>query len=138
MQSADLLKRRAEIVERHKVLESVPGSGLHADDAEAKARAHAGHALHSERIVAIQDDDRVYVCGPDVAVVLDACKAWLPEGEKVANPQNNVAVYAVKCCKRLLEKPAGDVLDFFTQEWNAILHALIEQKLQVVLTGATA
>lgn len=144
MPSVETLKARREaILAECRAAEKDRSSGWHPANHGAEDRELKGELALSERIVALQDDTEIYVCGPDVKRVVDACANWLPEAEakSAAAPGAHRAVeHAIKCVGRLLDKAGGSdltnaLLGFGTQEWNGLLLALNESNLQVVSAG---
>lgn len=114
---------RDGVITHAKVLESVPGSGWHPDDADSQVRQRRKEKPLSERPVAVQDDDRVYIVGADVATVKDALKAYLEK--HTAPPTTALDAGIIRCSRRACE--AGDVICLPTQDWNYVLNALLAQ-----------
>lgn len=134
MQTERLLKRRQDVIDRHRVLESVPGSGYHPNDADSRERARKGEAPLSERPVALLDDDRIHVAGPDAAAVRAALARHV-ESFGGAPLDRADEKYALQISRRVAAS-GGELLTLPTREWNACLLALAHQGVQVVLADA--
>lgn len=131
----DLLARRESVKNRLKVLCSVPGSGWHKNDANDKIRTEAGEMPVSERIVALQDDGRICIVGPDVAVVL----AGLAEYVKQVDPftiVDQIDKQAFLMARRVVEEEKGDAIRLHTQDWNCCNWALRKIGIQAIITDA--
>ena len=136
MDSTKLAARRQAVIDKHKQHEGVPQSPLSPQHPDMQDRDEFGKSvtkmLHSERPVAIQEDDRVFLCGSCAEKFKAACAAW-----DQSNPANETDTGIIKSCRKNCKKVAaqtGDVLELSTQNFNACLHALNEQGVLVVLT----
>jgi hypothetical protein len=133
MNADKLLARRTEVVERHKVLESVPGSGWHKDDPQ---RRGSEVPPPSERPVAIQDDDRVHFVGPCAdavrAAAQKAVEEFCPPGED-DGPSSPIAIHSLKVARRVAES-TGDI-ELGTQDFNGLALAIRHVKVTVCLTA---
>lgn len=148
MDTNHLLKRRAAVVARHDVLESVPGSGWHCDDARARAERHDGFASISSRPVAIQNDNEFYFVGECVPIVraalanfieeYDAARAGEAAGAEESGTEPPDMVPQLRHAYRMAKKfgsEAGDVIKLGSQEFNGLTYALNAMKTLVVVAG---
>lgn len=126
-----LLARRNGIITTLVAAEKTRDSGWHPADGGSLAREKKGELPLSERIIVLQDDDQMFLVGPDLATVGQACSEWLPSAEKQASVPGarRDLVTAVKVVKRFLERPRSEMETFSTQEWNGINQALQESRL---------
>lgn len=131
---ADLLAARTKVIERHKTLEGVAGSGWHPDDSDSLTRARRKELPLSERPVAFLDDDRVKIVGDCAAFVLKKLNEYLALGEPGAGA-DALDRQAFKAAGRVVAAAGDDAIDVGTQEWNALSHALAAVSVQVVTTG---
>lgn len=134
-----LLERRAAVAARHKVLASVSGSGWHKTDAQEAERIGKGRLPLCERPIAIQDDDRVWIVGPDVGSVMELLGAFLQiqQADDVADPdreKSTMEKFAAKCANRVIAA-GGDSICLPTQDWNSINFALHAAGVDCVITG---
>jgi hypothetical protein len=135
----DLLARRQAVIDRHKTLESVKACPWSPENNLMKADMAKGVLPLSQRVTAVQDDDRVHVVGPDVDVVKAGLASFV---ERVAaKPDDDLVGHGlrfqdkiVKFCKRWSTAPE---LAFPTVEWNWCLMALGVEGVQCCLTGPT-
>lgn len=135
MDTATLLGRRQQVYDRHKTLESVPGSGWHKDDSQPRETRGRGHACLSARPIAIQDDDTVYFVGPDVAVVREALLRFAAGNEPTLAPDAPAQKHqAVRIAKKVAGD-SGDAIELTAQQFNSALYGLSEAGLLVVVTG---
>lgn len=148
MDAGYLLKRRADVVARHELLETVQGSGYHPDDEQAKNDQRRGRKPLSQRPVAIQHDGRTWLCGPDVPAIRTALAQWVRkfQTEQERHLQAAAAVGIDPSAPPARAKQAesvamrvaagdGDVIELASNEFNAILYGLDELGVQVVATG---
>lgn len=144
----DLHKRRQDILDRHKLLESVPGSGWHADDPDSLVRQRHKKPPLTERIMAIQDNDRIHFVGP----CAERLRKWLgtfaakvqemsAKAKAAEQPEPDVLNYGLKWqanvlrhAKKVLSQE-GDV-ELSSQDWNYIISALTVMGIHVVLAPA--
>lgn len=145
----DFAGRRAEIAAGCEKSQKTRGSGWHPGDIGAEAREKAGQPALTDRPIVLQDNDRIAIVNPDLAVIrksvqqflakLDAAKkkaaerGWeepdlLSFGVKY---QRNV----VRACQRFLEIQPEPVL-LTTLDWNQINQAIATVGIHVV--SATA
>lgn len=141
METAKLLARRQVVLERHKVLESVPGSSWHPNDPDSLTRHRLGEMPLSKRPIALLDDDRVHVVGECFLNVVAWLKAWLPEGRKLVKPGQRADILdSVRTVEQVLEgeytQDEGERLTMPTRKWNACLYALTAVHVQAILTDA--
>ena len=132
-----LLARRSAVIERFKVMESVPQSPWSPDHPLMQAAMREGQILGSLRPVCLIDDARRYFVGPDVATVLDACRKFVatksPDETLAAVPQQAAIV-----CQMLLDdhfESAPNVLRMTNQEFNHVMVAMTAAGFQVASTG---
>lgn len=148
MEVSHLLARRAAIVARHELLESVPGSGYHADDAQARAERDAGKPPLSKRPVALHHDGRFWLVGPCVAAVREALSRFVAqlsaalEAEAQAHAAAGLPAPEVLPQKRQAQAVSArvaaetsEVIELPSNEFNAILYGLNEMKVPVVSAG---
>lgn len=148
MDVAYLLKRRADVVARHALLESVPGSGYHPDDEQARGEQRKGRKPLSLRPVAIQYDGRSWLVGDDVKSVRESLGVWVDrfrteqEDHKAAAAAAGIEPSAppaqARHAERVCERVAGettDVIELQNQEFNAVLYGLREVGVLVVTAG---
>lgn len=144
-----LLRRRATVVARHELLESVPGSGWHRDDARARAELMEGFAAISARPVAIQNDSEFYFVGPCVAIVRTGLAKFAEEYKAAREAEARAAAEAntepadmvpqLRHADRMARKFAassGDVIELGSQQFNGVVYALNAMKVLVVVAGA--
>jgi hypothetical protein len=100
--SLQLEQRRQELITRHKILESVPGSGFHDEDkfngkwAAPQSQHRSGGPREgsiplpriSEHAIAFYRERDVVFVGPDVPKVLGALNTWLEDH----TPKNSVQI----------------------------------------------
>lgn len=141
----DLLKRRAEVAARAKVLVSVSGSGRHKDDPQEAARLKLGDKPLTEKLIGLKDDDRVYFVGPCVAKAKAGLQAYadsVAAMKKKARDEDfdlewsPVERHAMNVCKRVLADPSEAIIVLPTQDWNGVLFALSQSGIQCVITDA--
>jgi len=135
---ATLLARRRAVVDWHRTLESVPGSGWHRDDAQPRETRDRGLARLSDRPVGIQDDDLVYFCGPDVAAVTAALRGFVEkttagDPERLADRlgESGLLRHALKVARRYADRTDA-VLTVPSQDYNGCLFALADAGIVVV------
>lgn len=144
----DLLKRRQEIIDRHRTLESVPGSGYHPDDPTAREAARRGEKPLSERIVALKDDEDICVVGPDAARLRQLLgtfcrklKELQAESRAAGQDEPDVLNFGLPwqiCVVRYTARvmaTEGDVR-VPTQQWNYLNSVLQAMRVDVVLAMA--
>ena len=130
-----LLAKRQAIVARFQLMESVKESPWSPDHpVMQQAMREDGAVLGSTRPVALKDDTRMYFCGPDVGVVLDAARRYVDaqSGDKELQAREQ---FAVTVCKEMLADNEGKTAEFLrmgTQEFNHVLIVLNAAGLQVV------
>lgn len=132
--TADLVAKRERVIDRHRTLESVQGSGWHPSDPAMRQQREQGDPLCSlsEAVVAFVDDDRVRVVGPCVRRVWELCDAREFGGSTEA-----VERHADRVADRVAESESDTAeLSFPSQEWNAILLVLTAARVRVVTTDA--
>jgi hypothetical protein len=146
--TAYLLKRRAAVVGRHEVLESVQGSGYHPDDEQARDEQRKKRKPLSQRPVAIQHDGRAWLCGPDVPAIRATLKEWVEkfragqaehkESAAAAGIEPSAPPPQAKQAEAVSARVAAEtsaVIELPNQEFNAILFGLNEMGVQIVTTG---
>lgn len=139
----DLLKRRDEILERHRSLEKTRNSGWHPADLGALEREQRGEAFLSDRLIAFQQDDQVVVVGPCAVRVREALTQAQPEIDAASksDPVVDLFGYGEKWQRNVLKSIArvlsstGDTLTVITSDWNYLLDALRKEGVQVMLTS---
>lgn len=131
-----LSKRRAAVVARHEVLESVPGSGWHPDDAQARDEARGGMSPVSKRPVALQGDGVAYFVGPDVPLVRERLASFAKKHADADGPAQ--LTHAAAVCSRVAAGEGDDVIELPSRDFNAALYALGDLKVTVVVTGVAA
>jgi len=131
-----LLAKREETLALNRAAERTRGSGWHPGDLGAEARDRANELLLSERPVALQVDDRVYFVGGCVGPVRAACRDYAARvGPAIAKEP---WAYVRRAAELAARVGAGDgpVVELPTRDFNGVLHALAEEGVQVVTTGA--
>lgn len=144
-----LLKRRADVIARHEVLESVQGSGYHPDDGQAQDMARRKLLPLSKRPTAIHNDGTTYLCGPDVPFVRESLRGWLEGFRKQQKEHQDAAAAAgiepsspspqAKQAERVAAAVANgdsEVIQLGNAEWNSVLYGLNELNIHVVTAGA--
>ena len=137
MDQAYLLKRRAETIARHQVLESVSGSGYHPDDQQAIDMMKKKQLPLSKRPVAIQHDGKVWLCGDDVPLIRERLKVFViahkkEQDEHIATAESigiepsppTPAVKQAYAVSKRVSEGIGEVIELPSNEFNAILLGL--------------
>lgn len=145
MNATELLDRRQHVVNEHKILERVQGSGFHKSDPSVRDTPDAHLPTLSQRPVGIQDDDVVYFVGPCVPLVREALKKFLElnvgTGEKTIEGFSNIqSLTMIQHARKIADlhfKRTDEVIEVSTQDFNAITLALTSVGLPVVLTGVS-
>lgn len=133
-----LVKRADAIRARNKLMETIPGSGMH--DKDAGSPQNSGLSRGGEHVVPFFDYDDgecVHFAGQDAMKVMDALGAWLakPKGDISSLPGTDR-----KLVLRIIPRLGKDSLDnpywmcVPLNVWNDVLYALHAEG--VGLTGA--
>lgn len=128
--------RRSQVLARHKVLESVPGSGWHKDDPAFKA---SGHPKLTDRPVAIHDDDTVYFVGDCVGFVREeAAAACELIGDQAV--QGEIPLLDIQSCKVCgsVGSGTGDTIELTPAQFNALSYGLDKVGVHVCSTQIIA
>lgn len=132
MDLAVLEARRATVIARHELLESVPGSGWHPDDPPRRDARGSDVVPLSQRPTQIDVDTVGYFVGPDVPVVRAALAAY------AARPGNEddlpMIVQTRAIAKRLAEED-GPAIVMPGSDRNNVCLALAEEGIRIVSAG---
>jgi len=135
MSIAELLNKRAALVQRAKAHEMVPQSPWSPDNAIMKQSLAEGHTLLSERPIAFIDDDEIVLVGPDAELVAAKLnEAWdLPADVPDQSPQ---ARHAKTVTKKVELRDEGGIpyVRMSTQRWNGCLLALSAMGVMCIVT----
>lgn len=142
----DLAKARQEVIDRHKLLESVPESPVSPQHQDMKKvlepieNGGLGQKMYSDRPVALQVNDEVFLVGPCLVKVQEALKKFVakvkakPKIDIVGNgPKYQDQV--VRIAERVLA--AKDQVCISTQHWNYCNEALTVENILVVHRGVS-
>jgi len=132
---SDLLARRQAVLERFKVLESVPGSGCH--DSDPSGPVKQGQVRHSQRPVLLIDDQECWLVGDDVHMVLGTVAAYV-EREKPNLSADSLPEVLRACNVANLLRPSSNgspELKLARRHANDVIYMCGEMGLPVNGTG---
>ena len=156
MPKNDLLARAAALIERNKVLQSVPGSGYHDTDVDFHGKLVAPHMRHlpggqepgaqslppiSDHVIAFFGERSVVFVGPCAERVLAALRAYRDKySAMLMDFVEGRSGYQLKGTEYKLVREIPKLiikdgeLTLWLDTWNDFLHALYEQDIGI--TGA--
>lgn len=133
---SDFVARRQAVLDRFRVLESVPGSGFHDNDPTGPVKQE--RLRHSERPVLFIDDQECWIIGEDVARVMRAATAFL-ERERPGLTAESLPEVIRSCHLVSLLRPGengtGPEMKLPRRYVNDVIWICAEMGLQVNGTG---
>lgn len=116
-----LANRRQEVHDRHRRQEEFPGTGWHPKDPNSPH--HTDRKPISERPVAFQDDDQVYLAGEDADTVVSVLKEFAEEAGNAA-PDRRAVALAENIERHLSRDDETVILTLPASKWNDLAHAM--------------